>query len=310
MDERYVFFKNAIVPVSDAHVHALSPTAQFAVNVFEGIRGYWGEREQAILLFRLDEHLARLRESCRLMHLEMPFSDDETKDIIKRTIRSNGYSADIAVRLIVFIDGEGSWSTVEPASIIAAPINMDRKPANGRSPLRATVSSWRRIDDLSLPPRVKCGANYINGRYAQLDAQAKGFDIPLFLGADGKLSEAPGACLFVVKNGTLVTPPTTASILDSITRDTLLQLARENDLLTEVRPIDRTELMLADEAFLCGSSAEISPIGSVDDMALGNEIGPVTQQLSDRYFHAVSGIDPKRPEWTSRVDTHQLKACQ
>ena len=302
MSDRFVFFKDAIVPADQARVHVMSPTAQFAVNVFEGIRGYWNDSEKSVLLFRLDEHLARLRESCRLLHLDMSFTETELKEIIRNTVLANGYRTDIALRLIVFIDGEGSWSSEAPASIVLAPIEMSRRTAQERKPMRATVSSWRRIDDLSLSPRVKCGANYVNGRYAQLDAKSKGFDIPIFLGTDGKISEAPGSCVFVVRNGVLVTPPTTSSILDSITRETLLQFAREHGIPFEVRSIDRTELLLASEAFLCGSAAEISPIGFVDNMTLSDgKVGPITRKFSDLYFSAVSQTDKKRPEWTFRV---------
>lgn len=297
MKDRLVYFKDALVPASEALVHALSPTAQFAINVFEGIRGYWKDAEGTLLLFRLDEHLARLRESCKLMHLAADLSDSEIKDIIRAVIEGNKYREDIAIRLIIFLDGEGSWSTIAPASLTVAPTAMPRRAAVDRTPLRATVSSWRRVDDVSLPPRVKCGANYVNGRYAQLDARAKGFDVPILLGSDGRLSEAPGACLCLVRHGILVTPPPTASTLESITQDTVLQLARENGIPTEVRPIDRSELILAEEAFLCGSAAEISPIGSVDTLPLTNEVGPITRLLSTLYFKAVSGDNILHANW-------------
>lgn len=302
MDKRFVFFKHKIVPVDQANVSVLSPTAQFAVNVFEGIRGYWDRESQSILLFRLDEHLERLKQSCSMLNLKIPYDVAQLKHYIRKTIVANHYAEDIALRLIVFIDGEGSWSSQAPADIVIAPIQMPRCSAATRSPLRAMVSSWRRIDDLSLPPRIKCGANYVNGRYAQLDAQSKGFDVPIFLGGDGKISEAPGSCIFIVKDGVLLTPPTTSSILDSITRDTILQLAKENSIPFDVRPIDRSELLLASEAFLCGSSAEISPIGSVDQMILGNgSVGNITHTVSDLYFEAVCNSKSQGRNWTETI---------
>lgn len=170
---------------------------------------------------------------------------------------------------------------------------LDKVPA-----LRACISSWERINDNALPPRAKVGANYINGRYAHLQARHDGYDLPIFLGMDGKVSEGAGACLFMVRDGHLVTPPTTSSVLESITRDTIIVLAGEAGMTVLERPIDRTELYLADEVFLCGSAAEISPIVSVDGYVLGEgKPGPVTMSLLNTYLAVTSGENPAHPEW-------------
>jgi branched-chain amino acid aminotransferase len=182
--------------------------------------------------------------------------------------------------------------------MLIAPILRPRNLIEQQKGLKATISSWQRIGDLSMPPRVKAGANYINGRYAHLDANRKGFDVPLLLGSDGKLAEGAGACLFLVRDNVLVTPQLTSSVLESITRDTVLRLAAELGYATESRPVDRTELLIADEAFLCGSAAEISAITSVDHMPLGSgAIGAVTSALAQSFFDCVSGRRDVPENW-------------
>jgi branched-chain amino acid aminotransferase len=171
---------------------------------------------------------------------------------------------------------------------------------------RACVSSWERINDNVLPPRAKVGANYINGRYAHLQAKRDGYDLPIFLGADRKVSEGAGACLFMVRGGDLVTPPTTSSVLESITRDTVMRLATDMGVKVMERTIDRTELYLAEEIFLCGSAAEISPIVSVDRFEIGNGApGSLTEGLLRQYLAVTSGADSRYPEW--RTVVHQVR---
>ena len=159
MTKRLIWFKGQCVPSDQAMVNALSPTAQFGLNVFEGIRGYWCSATEQIYIFRLYDHLARLHQSCKLLSLDMPYSIEKTEGFIRDVILQNGYREDIALRMTVFMDDEGTWNTVRPADMFIAPIAARRKSAETLKGLSATVSSWRRIDDLSMPPRIKCGAN-------------------------------------------------------------------------------------------------------------------------------------------------------
>ena len=170
------------------------------------------------------------------------------------------------MRVTLFVDGIGSWSSHGPVDMFIAPILKPRNVLTNTSGLKACTSTWRRIDDLSLPPRVKAGANYINGRYAQLEAASNGADLPILLNSNGKVSEGAGACLMIVRNQSIVTPPVNSSILESITRDSLFALAEDLDLTVDIREIDRTELYIADEVFLCGSAAEISPLSRLIDL--------------------------------------------
>ena len=291
------------MPARDAVVPVLSPTAQFGLNVFEGIRGYWSEAHGDIMLFRLKDHLDRLFNSCRLIGFDSPYSADQITRAIQGVLKANEYRCDVAVRATLFVGGDdGTWHTCEPVDMFVAPIAKARRDAENDTALRGCTSTWERIDDASLPPRIKVGANYINGRYAQLEARGAGFDLPIMLDRRGKVSEGAGSCLMMVRNGTLVTPPVTASILESITRNTLLTLANEAGIPTEVRDIDRTELYLASEVFLCGSAAELTPLGTLDRFTIGDgKIGPITRDLLRRYLAAATGQDGFERNWLSPV---------
>lgn len=304
MNDNLIWIRGEIIPQSSAYVNALSPTAQFGLNVFEGIRCYWNDATGELYAFRLDEHLARLMRSCRLLRLESPYSPVEITTFIKEAIVANDFLTDTAIRLTIFGDGQGTWSTSGPVSMFVAPIVKLRTDLTRIPTYKACISSWRRISDNVLPPRAKVGANYINGRYAHLQAKYDGYDLPIFLGDDGKVSEGAGACLFMVRGDQLVTPPTTSSILDSITRDTIIKLGREMGRSVVERVIDRTELYLADEVFLCGTAAELSPITTVDGFVVGSgHVGTLTTELLRQYLAVASGADSRHPEWRTVVNS-------
>lgn len=302
MFDNLIWIRGEIIRQSQATVNVLSPMAQFGLNIFEGIRCYWNQDKRELHAFRLKEHLDRLMLSCRLLRLPSPHTPAEIETFMKAAIKANDFQTDTALRITIFGDGQGTWNTCEPVSMFIAPMAKSRTRLDKIPALKACISSWERINDNALPPRAKVGANYINGRYAHLQARHDGYDLPIFLGQDGKVAEGAGACLFMVRNGHLVTPPTTSSVLESITRDTLMVLAREAGLPVVERPVDRTELYLADEVFLCGSAAEISPIVSVDGFALGDSLpGPITVSLLKAYLAIASGENLDHPEWRTVV---------
>lgn len=302
MVDNLIWIRGEIMRQSQAYVNILSPMAQFGLNVFEGIRCYWNEEKGELYAFRLKEHLDRLMLSCRLVRLPSPYTPAQIESFMKASIQANDFQTDTAVRMTIFVDGQGTWNTCEPASMFIAPMAKSRTKLDKVPALKACITSWERINDNSLPPRAKVGANYINGRYAHLQARHDGYDLPIFLGNDGKVTEGAGACLFMLRNGQLVTPPTTSSVLESITRDTLMVLAHEASMTVVERPVDRTELYLADEVFLCGSAAEISPIVSVDGYVLGDgQPGPTTLSLLKAYLAVTSGVNPDHPEWRTVV---------
>lgn len=302
MQENLIWCRGEVLPESKAMVNVLSPSAQFGMNVFEGIRCYWNPKKQDLYAFRLQDHIIRLFDSCYLMGLNSPYEPDEIIRFLKEIILANSFNEDIAIRLTIFGDGMGTWNAVEPLSMFIAPMKKHRQDINNIRGLQGCISSWRRINDNVLPPRAKVGANYINGRYAHLQAKRDGYDLPIFLGDDGKVSEGAGACIFLIKNHQLITPTTTSSILESITRNTLIELAKEQRIKVVERSIDRTELYLADEIFLCGSAAEITPITYVDKFKIGSGLpGVMTSNLLKEYLEIASGDDERHPEWRTKV---------
>jgi branched-chain amino acid aminotransferase len=290
-----VWIRNKIVNEEEAVVNVLSPTSQFGLNVFEGIRGYWNDDKNILYIFKLEEHINRLLESCKLVSIKSPYNKEEIIKAIKETVIANKFkNTDIALRVTIFGDGIGSWHNIENFDMFVFPIKKKRTDVDNLNGLKACISSWQRINDNVLPPRAKLGANYINGRYAYLQAKYDGYDVPLFLGSNGKVTESSGACVFIIKNHKLITPIITSSILESITRKFIIEYAKELNMIVEEREVDRTELYLADEVFLAGTAAEITPIIAVDKFLIGNgKVGKMTKKLLKDYLNIVSGKNEK-----------------
>lgn len=305
IESRRLWFGGDLVKACDAHIPVVAATAQFGLNVFEGLRAYWNDDDSVLRIFRLDDHLRRLKESCLLLDLELPYTEDEILSAIEAVVAANGYAEDLAVRVTVLVAEEGSWSSVGPTEMFVAPIPRPRKLTPLREGVAACVSSWERIDDRSFPPLAKVGANYMNGRYAHLEAQRTGYDLPILLNRHGTVAEGAGACLFGVRNGRLITPDLASSILDSITRDTIFVLADRLGFEIEARPVLRSELYLCDELFLCGSAAEVTPVTSVDRRTIGSGLaGDITSFLHCEYLDVVDGKSADTPEhWLTAIAT-------
>lgn len=301
---RLIWCKGEIVNVNNAMVNVLSPTSQFGLNVFEGIPCYWNDEEKQLYAFRLSEHYDRLLRSAKLIQLDCKYTKEDFKKALVDTVKANEYDENLSVRQTLFVDGFGSWGSEGPVEMFVAPIPRGRTSAEyNKKGLNCCITSWRRISDENLSPRVKCGANYINSRVGQREALRNGYDTCIFLNEVGKVAEGPGSCFFMVKGDTLITPRLTDSVLESITRDTIIQLAKkELGLKFEERTIDRTEVYLADEAFLCGSAMEITPIYSVDLYQIGDgQEGKVTHDLHVKYLEAVQGKIEDRKGWLTPI---------
>ncbi len=300
---RLIWLGGEIMNVNDAKINVLSPTSQFGLNVFEGIRAYWNENKNQLYAFRLADHFKRLKRSIKLLLLEDKYSFDELEKAFKDVIIANDCREDIAVRMTVFVEGFGSWGSKSPVNMFVAPIPKAKtNPEYNKKGLHCCISSWQRITDNSLSPRIKCGANYINSRMAQLEALRNGYDTTIFLNKDEKVSEGPGSCLFMVKDGVLITPQLTDSVLESITRDFIIRIAKDILKIQVVeRSIDRTELYTCDEAFLCGSAMEITPIYSVDRYEITNEAGSLTNKLHKIYLQIVTNEITYKDEWLTGV---------
>lgn len=303
INNRLIWLNGEILNVNDAKINVLSPTAQFGLNVFEGIRCYWNETKQQLYAFRLQDHFKRLKRSQKLLMLEDAYTIPELEKAFLDVVRANQYREDIAVRQTLFVDGFGSWSSLDPVGMFVAPIPKAKtNPEYNKKGLHCCISSWRRIDDTTLSPRVKCGANYINSRMAQREALRNGYDTTIFLNQKGTVAEGPGSCLFMVKNGVLITPLLTDSVLESITRDTLIHIAEKILCIpVEQRSIDRTELYTCDEAFLCGSAMEITPVFSVDRYAITDVSGEITAKLHKTYLQMVTGELPEYEHWLTTI---------
>ena len=303
VEERYIWLNGEIVRLADAKINVLSPSAQYGANVFEGIRCYWNDEQKQLFAFRLAEHYKRLKNSMKMFRMENRYSIDELQQGLIDVVRANEYREDIAVRQTVFIDGFGSWASTGPVGMFIAPIPKGRTLPAGKAGIKCCVSSWERISDRNLSPKIKVGANYINSRMAQMEALENGYDNAILLNNQGKIAEGPGSCLFIVRDGALITPPVSASILESITRETIIELAK-SELKIEVyeRDIDRTELYICDEAFLCGSAMEVVPILNVDGIVIGNgNSRKVASIMRDHYINCVKGENSLYRKWLMAI---------
>lgn len=298
---KYVFFDGEIVPYAEAKVHVMTPALKYGAAVYEGIRAYWNADQEQLYVFRLMEHSKRLLNSIKAMRMESSFTFDDLNQAVIRVLKANEFRQDLHIRQCVFVDGDGPVGATGPVGmhVVALPKGRFSRPEG----MNLCVSSWTRISDSTMPPRIKCCANYQNGRLAQLQAEVDGYDAPLMLDVQGKITEAPIASFFLVRDGIPLTSPLTSSILESITRATIIQLFKEVHRLEVVqREIDRTELYIADEAFLCGSNAEIAAVVSIDRHKLDNgQIGPVTKAIQKTYFDIVRGINPAHSEWRTPI---------
>jgi branched-chain amino acid aminotransferase len=304
-EAKYILVDNEPVPFEQAKVHVLAPAITYAAMVFEGIRGYWSERRQQLYLFRLDDHLRRLQDSMRTMRYGAEYSLDSLRSQVIEAVRVNGFRETIHLRVMALVTGlPPSITTSSPVSLVvtAGVYPMKDWQTTGMS---VGVSSWQRVHESSNPPRVKTSANYSNGRLGMLQSQLDGYDATLMLTRSGTVAEAPVATFFMVRRGRLVTPSITESILESITRETMIELATDVlGLPVEERPVDRTELYSADELFFCGSGWEVVPITQVDRIPVGGgRRGAITAQLREVYLEVVKGERPGYENWLTPVWT-------
>ncbi len=302
INNRYIWLKGEILNVNDAKINVLAPTAQFGLNVFEGIPCYWNEEEKQLYAFRLEDHYNRLLRSAKLIELDCQIKQEEFKQALIDVIKANEYDENLSVRQTLFVDGFGSWGSEGPVEMFVAPIPRGRTSAEyNKKGLHCCVTSWRRISDNNLSPRIKCGANYINSRVGQREALRNGYDTCIFLNEFGKIAEGPGACFFMISGSEIITPQLTDSVLESITRDTIIELAIMQGYKVIERSIDRTELYTCDEAFLCGSAMEITPILSIDKYPVGAGVmGVITKDLQIAYLDAVKG-KVKNKNWVTPI---------
>jgi branched-chain amino acid aminotransferase len=289
------------MPLDQAKISIMSPGLSYAATVFEGIRAYWNEDEGELYIFRLDDHLKRLGNSMKMLRFDSPPSSKILREQIIEDIRANEYREDIYIRIQAFIDEWGEMNATGPVgtSIVSRP--RPRAPAF-ETGSHFGITSWQRLSDNASPPRIKAAANYLNSRLAGLDAKASGYQGAIILTEKGTLSEGPGGCIFLIRDGVLITPGVTSGILESLTRDVLLRLAQEAGFQTVERDVDRTELYIADEVFYCGTGQELVPILSIDRLPVGDgKPGPISRQLQTSYDNQVRARALSHSEWQTPV---------
>lgn len=295
---KYLSMNGEIVPFAEAKIHSLTPGVKYGTAVFEGIRGYWNDKRKDMYIFRLEEHLNRLHFSMKVMRFDHHLENRQMRDALIDLIKANEIREDIHIRLLVWVDGEGDMNARGPIgwSLAALPRPPSKEVRDG---VNCGVSSWRRISDNSMPARVKAVANYNNGRLATLQAHADGYDNAIILTQEGYVSESPGSCFFMVRDGVPVTPGVTSDILESVTRATVMHIFKQYlGRETQERDIGRTELYAAQETFFCGSGYEIQPILTIDRQPVGTgKPGELTRTLQQKYFSIVRGETADHPEW-------------
>lgn len=299
----YAFFHNQFVPLAEAKINVMTHALHYGTAIFEGIRGNWNSEQEQIYIFRLKKHYQRLENGCRLLRINLSHPIEELCQITVELVRKCGFKEDIYIRPLAYKSSEALGVRLHDLDddflVFAIPwgryLDMDA--------CRCCVSSWRRPADNVIPPQAKITGLYVNNAFTKTEAMDNGFDEGIMLSPDGYVSEGSGENIFLVINGRLVTPPTYNSILVGITRDTIIALAKnELGIETMERPVDPAELYTADECFLTGTAAHITPIAEIDHRKIGDRrVGEITGTLQKLYFAVIKGNNPKYLDWCTPV---------
>ena len=296
----YAYFKKEIVPLSEAKIGIMTHAFNYGTGVFEGIRGNWNEDEDQIYVLRIKEHFDRRRKSCKIMQIDFQYETEELISLVTKLVEMSGYHEDVYLRPLAYKSGEVLGVRLHDLEddflIFIAPFGPYLDIEKGA---RCQTSSWRRVADTGIPARAKITGIYANSALAKTEAQLNGFDEAIMLDERGHISEGSGENIFVVIDGRIITPPPSSDILVGITRDTVMTLARDELGLEVVeREIDRTELYTADECFMTGTAAHVTPVVELDRRTIGDgKMGAVTADLVKLYFEIITGKNAKYADW-------------
>jgi branched-chain amino acid aminotransferase len=304
LDDLICYFEGAWVPMREAKVSIMTHAFMYGTATFEGIRAYWNAEQGRLYGLRLREHVERLRQSCRILMMTDVPPVDELTGLIVETIRRNGFREDAYIRPSFYKStraiGVRLHDLENELYIITLPFGNYIDTDAG---VRIMTSSWRRNADEAIPARGKIVGGYVNMAFQKTEAELNGFDEALVLTADGHVNEASAANLFVVRDGVALTPPVSDDLLEGVTRKALLELLGNEGVPTETRSIDRSELYVADEIFLCGTGVQVSPVVEVDHRPVGSgAVGPIGRLVRDRYFDAVRGRLPEYAHWLTPIE--------
>ncbi len=297
------YFEGKFVPMSEAKVSIMTHAFMYGTAVFEGIRGYWNEEQGQLYALKVREHMERIRNSCKIMMMEPVPSVDQLTKLVVEVARRNGWREDVYIRPSFYKSTQAIGVRLHGLQhelyILTLPFGNYVDVDNG---IRIGTVSWRRTSDTSMPSRAKIVGSYVNPAFAKSEAMLNGYDEALVLTEDGHASEGSAENLFMIRDGVLITPGVVDDILEGITRAGIIEMAREMAIPVQERSIDRSELYIADEVFLCGTGAQLSPVIEIDHRKVGNGgIGPLTARLKDRYFDIVRGRVPEFSHWLTPV---------
>lgn len=297
------YLDGRFVPIEEATISIATHAFNYGTGCFEGIRGYWNSEHDQLYILKLLEHFVRLERSAKLFRIQLPASPADLAAITVDLVRRSGYRQDVYIRPVAYkaspVIRVGLLGLEDGYGCFTAPMGDYHSTDKG---LAVTISGWRRNDDNAIPPRAKSTGGYMNAALAVADAQAAGYDEAILLNGAGLVSEASAANLFLVSGGTLLTPDPSQSILPGLTRATVLELALRLGIPAVERPVARTELMTADEMFLCGTGVQIAPITSIDRREIGDgKVGDITRAIRDLYLGAVRGDVEGYRDWLTPV---------
>ena len=297
---KYAYFGGEIVPIEDATINIMTHAFNYGTGVFEGIRGYWNAKEEQLYIFRLKEHYARLFRNFNLFKIDLPITIEDACRITVELARKNQFREDMYIRPIAYKSSYEISPRMHGLDNEFAIFNIPLGDyVNTSEGLSVMVSSWRRMPDNCIPARSKATGIYVNSALAATEAKENGFDEAIMLTAEGYVSEGSAMNLFMARDGELITAPVTADILEGITRHTIIQIAREQmSIQTTIRPINRTELYVADELFFCGTGAQVAPVTRVDRRPVGGgKPGELTMKLQALYFSIVQNGLSEYSDW-------------
>ena len=305
MPKSLAYFRGNVVPIEDANVNVMTHALHYGTAVFEGVRGNWNQSKDSMFVFRMREHYVRLLQGCKMLMMDIPYTADDLCDITVDLVKQCAYKQDLYIRPLAYKSEElvanlklqdlGSDFT-----LIMVPFGAYIESDGA---LKCCTSSWRRVDDTIIPPRVKISGHYVNSILAKTEATLAGFDEAIMLTPDGYVSEGSGENLFMVNGNKLVTPPVADNNLTGITRDSSISIAcDELGMELEERRIRRSELYFAEEVFLTGTAAHIQAVGELDNRLVGTgSVGEVTSKINVIYQKAIRGENPKYSDWCTEI---------
>ena len=299
MPERMAYFQGRFMPLAEAKIGIMTHAFLYGTACFEGVRGNWNADDGTLYLFRVKEHYQRLRRSCSILRIGLTLSDDELCDITSELVAKAGYTEDVYIRPIAYkseeVIGPRMHDVADDFLCFVIPFGNYLDDQG----IRCMTSTWRRVDDLGIPARAKVNGLYINSALAKTEALENGFDEAIMLDDRGHVSEGSGENIFIVRDGKLITPPPSDNILEGITRESVITLARDEfGIPTTERSIDRSELYVADECFMTGTAAHLTAVIDVDRRPVGGGVpGDVTKRLHERYYDAMHGREEKYAKW-------------